>query len=270
MPAATWRAIAPAPSPAVTARLPSGRAASCWSGAGTAASPGAASARCVTAPPTTPPATAGSPSRPRRGRAGDVGRGRVDRITDAGLARQRPDGPTVGATYDPARRAWRRIAPSPIGSREFFSTAWTGRELIMFSGSSGDGLAAPAGAAYDPVSDRWRLLAPASIAARLDHAAVWTGREVLVWGGRDGRRSFGEGAAYDPRADRWGPMAGRSGSSVAAAWTGTRMLVWDGSSTGGRTGGALYDPVRDRWTPITRGPALGATAPDRCGPAPSW
>jgi hypothetical protein len=26
-----------------------------------------------------------------------------------------PDGPTVGATYDPARRAWRRIAPSPIG-----------------------------------------------------------------------------------------------------------------------------------------------------------
>jgi hypothetical protein len=114
-----------------------------------------------------------------------------------------PDGPTVGATYDPARRAWRRIAPSPIGSREFFSTAWTGRELIMFSGSSGDGLAAPAGAAYDPVSDRWRLLAPAPIAARLDHAAVWTGREVLVWGGRDGRRSFGEGAAYDPRADRW-------------------------------------------------------------------
>jgi hypothetical protein len=181
-----------------------------------------------------------------------------------------PDGPTVGATYDPARRAWRRIAPSPIGSREFFSTAWTGRELIMFSRSSGDGLAAPAGAAYDPVSDRWRLLAPAPIAARLDHAAVWTGREMLVWGGRDGRRSFGEGAAYDPPADRWGPMAGRSGSSVAAAWTGTRMLVWDGSSTGGRTGGAFTtrcgtggrrSPAVRPWVP---------TAPDRCGPAPSW
>jgi hypothetical protein len=113
MPAGTWRAIAPAPSPAVTARLPSGRAASCWSGAGTAASPGAASARCVTAPPTTPPATAGSPSRPRRGRAGDVGRGRVDRITDAGLARQRPRRPDRRGHLRPRQAGMAPHRPEP-------------------------------------------------------------------------------------------------------------------------------------------------------------
>jgi hypothetical protein len=170
-----------------------------------------------------------------------------------------PDGPTVGATYDPARRAWRRITPSPIGPRESFSAIWTGQQLIVFGGSIGDGLATPAGAAYDPTRDHWRILPAPPIAARVDHAAVWTGREMLVWGGRDARRNLGDGAAYDPRTDRWRPIAGRSASPVAAAaWTGTRMLVWDRSSTDGRTTGALYDPVRDRWTPIARGPALAA------------
>jgi hypothetical protein len=181
-----------------------------------------------------------------------------------------PDAPTVGATYDPARRPWRRIAPSPIGPRESFSTVWTGRELIVFGGSSGDGLPAPAGAAYDSASHCWRLLAPAPIATRVDHDAVWTGREMLLWGGRDGRRSFGDGAAYDPRADRWRPIAGRGASPVAAPWTRTRMLVWDAPSAGGRTTGALYDPGRDRGR---RSPTVRRwvpTAPDRCGPAPSW
>jgi Sporulation and spore germination len=170
-----------------------------------------------------------------------------------------PDGPAVGATYDPARRSWRRIAPSPIGARESFSTVWTGYELIVFGGSSGDGLATPVGAAYDPVSDRWRVLPAAPMAARLDHAAAWTGREMLIWGGRDTRGSFADGAAYDPRADRWRPIAGRPASAVAAsAWTRTRMLIWDGPSGTGGTTGALYDPVRDRWSSIARGPALGA------------
>jgi hypothetical protein len=175
-----------------------------------------------------------------------------------------PDGPTVGATYDPVGRAWRRIAPSPIGPRESFSTVWTGHELIVFGGSSGDGLVTPAGAAYNQASDHWRILPTAPIATRVSHAAVWTGREMLIWGGSDGRRSVADGAAYDPRADRWRPIAGRNASTVAAAaWTGTRMLVWDGSSTDGRTTGALYDPLRDRWTPIARGPALAA---NRSGP----
>ena len=55
--------------------------------------------------------------------------------------------------------------PSPIGPRESFSTVWTGHELIVFGGSSGDGLATPAGAAYDPASDRWQALAAAPIGA---------------------------------------------------------------------------------------------------------
>jgi hypothetical protein len=170
-----------------------------------------------------------------------------------------PDGPAVGATYDPARRSWRRIAPSPLGPRESFSIVWTGEELIVFGGSSGDGLPTPAGAAYRPASDRWRVLPAAPIASRVDHAAVWTGREVLVWGGRDARRSFADGAAYNPRTNRWRPTAGRAGAAVAAAaaWTGTRMLVWDASATG-RTSGGLYDPAADRWTAIRPGPALAA------------
>jgi N-acetylneuraminic acid mutarotase len=167
-----------------------------------------------------------------------------------------PDGPAVGAAYDPAARSWRRMAASPLGPRESFSTMWTGRELIVFGGSSGDALASPVGAAYDPASDRWRVLPRAPIADRLGHAAVWAGGEMLVWGGRGAGRAYGDGAAYDPASDRWRPIARHSPSAVAAAvWTGTRMLVW--STAKDRTGGAQYDPVRDRWTPIARGPVLG-------------
>jgi hypothetical protein len=50
------------PSPAVTARPRCGPAASCWSGAGTVAADPRVFTRCATAPPMTPPATAGSPS----------------------------------------------------------------------------------------------------------------------------------------------------------------------------------------------------------------
>ena len=84
-----------------------------------------------------------------------------------------PDGPTVGASYDPARRSWRRIAPSPLGPQESFSAVWTGEELIVFGGSSGDGLPTPAGAAYRPATDRWRVLRRRRSPPGIISSAVW-------------------------------------------------------------------------------------------------
>ena len=173
-----------------------------------------------------------------------------------------PDGPAVGAIYDPAKWSWRMMATSPLGPRESYTTVWTGRELLIYGGSSGDGIATPAAAAYNPASDRWRLLPMAPIASRVAHAAVWSGREMLVWGGYsvvNGRIvRFGDGAAYNPRTNTWRPIAKRTpGLSLAAAWTGSRMLVWtDNRTATGATKGALYDPTRNRWTPTTAGPAM--------------
>jgi hypothetical protein len=260
MPTATWRAIAPAPIAGRDgpAAVWTGRQMLVWGGHGRTRSQGLHPLRDGAAYDPAGDRWQPIPNAP----AGVQGTSAAAAWTGSKMlvwVGNAPDGPAVGATYDPARRTWRPIAPSPIGPRESFSTVWTGHELIVFGGSSGDGLATPAGAAYDPASDRWRVLPAAPIAARLDHAAAWTGREMLVWGGRDTRGSLADGAAYDPGANRWRPIAGRAASAVAAAaWTGTRMLIWDEPSVTGRTTGALYDPVRNHWSPITRGPALGA------------
>jgi hypothetical protein len=223
------------------------------------------------------------PNRPplRDGAAYDPATGRWQRIPDAppaarGLgsaavwtgnkllvwAGNAPDGPAVGATYEPATRSWHMIAASPLGPRESYTTIWTGTEMLVFGGSSGDAIATPTAAAYNPASDRWRLLPTAPIAARVAHAAAWTGHEMLIWGGytvQNGKTvRFGDGAAYNPRSNTWRPIAKRTpGLAQAAGWTGSRMLVWtDNRTATGGTIGALYDPVRDRWTPTTPGPAL--------------
>jgi hypothetical protein len=171
-----------------------------------------------------------------------------------------PDGSPVGASYDPARRSWQTIASGPLGSRESFSTVWTGRELILFGGTSGDAVASPTGAAYDPATGRWRLLPPAPFSRWPQPKAVWTGHEMLVWGGYSvaaGKPvAVDSGAAYDPRTNRWRQLARRGRPLLAAVWTGSRALVWDDTpGAGGATTGALYDPARDRWTPIAGGPA---------------
>jgi N-acetylneuraminic acid mutarotase len=248
MPAATWRAIAPASIAGRdgAAAVWTGRQMLVWGGHGRVHDQGLRPLRDGAAYDPAEDRWSPIPNAPAGGQ-GTSARGCVDGVEDAGVARQRPDGPAVGATDDPARRSWRRIAQSPLGPRESFSTVWTGHELIVFGGSSGDGLATPVGAAYDPASDRWQALAAAPIGARLDHAAVWTGREMLIWGGRDTRGVLADGAAFHPWADRWRPIAGRTASAMAAtAWTGTRMLIWDRPSGTGRTSGALYDPVRNR------------------------
>ena len=94
-----------------------------------------------------------------------------------------PDGPAVGAVYDPRTDAWRRLPAGPLGPREGYSSVWTGKELLIISGTEGDTLATPIAAAVDPRTGSWRLL------RGLDHlkgllvkGAVWDGHEVFAEG----------------------------------------------------------------------------------------
>ena len=50
-----------------------------------------------------------------------------------GSCGSRPYGPE-GAIFDPDARAWRVIAPSPIGRRRAVSAVWTGTDVILFGG----------------------------------------------------------------------------------------------------------------------------------------
>lgn len=165
-----------------------------------------------------------------------------------------------GAAYNVANDAWRKLAESPLPNREAAATVWTGMEMLIWGGTTGQTLLAD-GAAYNPAEDTWRRLAGSPLSARTGSAAVWTGKEMVVWGGLE----TADGAAYDPATDRWrpisaSPLAGRTAPVVA--WTGREMLVWSGSEL---DDGAAYDPSADRWRAMAAAPVTG-----RYSPATVW
>jgi hypothetical protein len=122
----------------------------------------------------------------------------------------------------PAPGTWRRIAAAPIPPAGGMAAAWTGRQLVVWGGQSGDGRQpAGDGAAYDPGADRWEVLAPAPIAARFGATAVWTGREVLFWGGHSHRPpSSAATSAVGPRPGRGTPWPSASRSSPGSVGPG--------------------------------------------------
>jgi hypothetical protein len=184
-----------------------------------------------------------------------------------------------GAAYNPATNSWRKLARSPLAPSQSPLGAWTGRELIMFVGSTNpDGKPWPArlarAAAYNPATDTWRRIPPLP-APRGGAKAVWDGRELLVVGGAPAPRGGTPaplarvGFAYDPATNRWRhlpPMeSGRS--AEAAVWTGKQLLVWGGSQTADAgpplipPHGLAYDPRANRWSSLPQAPLLGRLDP---------
>jgi len=77
---------------------------------------------------------------------------------------------------------WSTLPAAPIPPRAGAAVVWTGREMIVWGGATGqnqDELRAD-GAAYEPATNGWRTLPAAPIAARVDPSAVWTGTEMIV------------------------------------------------------------------------------------------
>jgi Sporulation and spore germination len=157
----------------------------------------------------------------------------------------------VGAAYDPATGAWRKLTPpagpSYVAGRP--SAVWTGREMIV------DDLA------FDPSTNRWRSLRR-SLAGGL---VVWTGREAIAWGGGCCGDASSNGTAYDPATDTWrklaaSPLAGSQ--HPIGAWTGKELIVLvgdrdpEGKPWPARLArAAAYDPGANRWRRIASLPA---------------
>ena len=138
------------------------------------------------------------------------------------------------------------MAPSPLGPRSAPVSAWTGTELLVWSGipSTSDACGTdegggplcgePAvfdGAAYNPATDTWRTIAEGPVPAggaptQVIPEGVWTGSELVVWGGWASPIA----AAYDPVTDRWrdlppGPLADRQGQAWSCGTAGLLCLV---------------------------------------------
>ena len=162
--------------------------------------------------------------------------------------------PSSGGQYDPAAGTWTPTEnhPSsdvPIG-RTNHSAVWTGREMVIWGGRTGQNLVRNDGASYDPDARTWTpTRIPNAPSARADHTAVWMPGEtqcegrMIVWGGRRKYscgdldylyRSdfFDQGGRYDSCANAWstldvaGAPEGRAGHG--AVWTGTEMIIWGG------------------------------------------
>lgn len=125
---------------------------------------------------------------------------------------------SVGAAYNPASNAWRRLplTPDPPEMREGNQVAvWTGEEMLTWG---------QVDVAYNPKTNTWRML-PAGWSA--PSVAVWTGRQALLWGGGCCGEVLRNGVAIDPVTGARvsipnGPFDGPDSGGV---WTGREMIA---------------------------------------------
>ncbi|HUS21188.1 MAG TPA: hypothetical protein VMZ66_04155 [Aeromicrobium sp.] len=135
-----------------------------------------------------------------------------------------------GVAYNPATGTWREIDDGPLSPRNAAASIWTGTEMLIWGGQSGEvggrDLAAN-GAAYDPSTDTWRKIAPGPLEPSYWTSSIWTGTE---WWIADSRRTKIALAAYDPAQDRWRQIAAPSGDADHGAqlvWTGSEIFLMD-------------------------------------------
>jgi len=137
------------------------------------------------------------------------------------------------------------IDVGPLTARSGHSVIWTGEEVIVWGGESGDvGPALADGAAFDPTANTWRHIAESPLSPRAFHVAAWSGDEMLIVGVPDG-------AAYDPATDSWRSIADppvrlvtpNNVESAGSVWTGQELIIWDISSQEV----AAYAPDLDTW-----------------------
>lgn len=114
-------------------------------------------------------------------------------------------------------------------------TVWTGSELFVWGGATGDEAAATPdnpGIRYEPTSDTWQELPLAPGGPQTEAVGVWSGSEVIVCCGRttDGVGGDEGGAvAYDPAADSWRELADPPPNEPAGAvWLDVDGVIPDG------------------------------------------
>ena len=172
------------------------------------------------------------------------------------------DAPTDrGMAYNPETEQWRLFQPSPLtpSAREGHTSVWTGTEMIVWGGESGED-SLNNGSIYEPETDSWRPMnTEGAPSKRGFHTAVWTGEVMIVFGGFSNDNSLGDGGIYHPKQDVWLPFETDTTDSPSprighsAVWTGKEMLVWGGSNGFGEYlgDGHAYNPKTNSWRTLS-------------------
>jgi hypothetical protein len=188
-------------------------------------------------------------------------------LTGGGERIARPTGPGTPLAV-PGSAGWTRLPRAPIAPRSEYAAIWTGKEMIVWGGYSGNAQYGN-GAAYDPATRTWTKLAAGPLAGQDLAVTVWTGKDMLIFGGSGTSGASSDGAAYDPAANTWrklapipGSLGGNlTGSGSYVVWTGKVMVAWGffghggGAHGSGSLAAATYDPAANSWTTGTVAPA---------------
>jgi hypothetical protein len=183
-----------------------------------------------------------------------------------------PDGPAGGAVYDPRSNTWRRLPKGPLGPREGYASVWTGRELLIFGGHTGD-VATPTAAAVNPATGSWRRLKALDAVSGLATAngAVWDGREAIVSGNLYRHAHFVRPIlfAFNPKTNKLreidlsgAPLTAQQRTQLTpGGWTGTEVVFWTGASSSS-TPVVRYNPATGQWKKASAAPCkpYGQTA----------
>jgi N-acetylneuraminic acid mutarotase len=158
----------------------------------------------------------------------------------------------TGAIYDPEGDTWEALPTegAPVLPTERHSAAWTGSELIVFSGFTSAIDLLGHGATYNPDTKKWKIFVSESVMARTEHSSVWTGASLLFFGGKAARSSsrLNAVASFNPQSyesiSRLGVNAPTAREKQTAVWTGSSMIVWGGSDEAGHVlgNGGIYYP----------------------------
>lgn len=128
----------------------------------------------------------------------------------------------------------------PLDARGGHSVFWTGEELLVWGGFTGDQSAFLVdGALFDPETSVWRMLPQAPLQPE-PTVAVWTGEQLIVVGTTS--------TVIYSNESGWRNMTTPPDLQIdvraVAVWDITRMLVWSGEQM------AAFDPVADTWSSL--------------------
>jgi hypothetical protein len=165
----------------------------------------------------------------------------------------------TGGRYNPVTDSW--TATSIINAptaREFSTTVWSNREMIVWGGHDSTGHILNTGGRYNPLMDSWTATAmpPHALPGRYLHTAVWAGSEMIIWDGYN-LGDLDSGGRYNPITDSWTATTTTNAPNDryqhTAVWTGSEMIVWAGfdHGVGDLNTGGRYNPRTDSWTATT-------------------
>jgi hypothetical protein len=177
--------------------------------------------------------------------------------------------PRGGAYLELSRGVWQDLGEHGE-ARWDHAAVWTGREVLLWGGSTELASGSPDGARLAVPSFGYRAMPPAPF-GMAEPIGVWTGEEALFWGEPAVADPADVQAAqvlrYRPRTDRWEVGArfpGPSRVGATALWTGEELLVWGGLAWDDAGDGPVavadgyaYDPAGDVWRRIAPGPLAG-------------